>query len=163
MKKWIPIIAILMIVAFASGCTSQPQTYTGNGITFQYPGDWKPMNSSNIQAAFGNSGMVLVTLGIEGGGAGVNVMKITAPELTINDVISVVRSGATSGGNQLISESTRTIDGVSATVITDKNPNGVYYTNAIVQKNNVIYDILIASPNSDQANVDLILNSFKIQ
>lgn len=162
MKKWIPILAILIVVAFASGCTAQTQTYNSNGITFQYPGDWSNTNTSSAQAIFGNSATILASLGKEGAGTGIIVMKIH-PELNLNDVIDTVRSSATSGGYQLISETTRIVDGVNATVINEKSANGVYYTNVALQKNNSIYDIMIASPNSDQANVDMILNSFKVQ
>jgi hypothetical protein len=54
MKKWIPILAVLLVVLCASGCTSQTQTnssnsttvsssgttFSGNGTTFQIPQGW---------------------------------------------------------------------------------------------------------------------------
>jgi hypothetical protein len=164
MKKIIPIIAMLLVVVFASGCTTQPQTYNSNGVSFQYPGDWNTNYKSDIQQSFGSSANVLVSLGK--GDSGMAVAKVNASGINISteELISAFKSSLQSSGFQTVSEKTRTVDGVSANeVVLKDNSTGLYGSFTIFKKNNDIYLIMIATPDNNQQTVDMVLNSFKIQ
>lgn len=164
MKKWIAILAVLFVVVCASGCTTQPKTYNDNGITFQYPGDWTNNWTSDIQQYSGNSGNVLVSLGKDN--AGMAVMKINLGSITMNikDFAALFKTSIQSGNVTLVSDKTRTIDGVTGyeTVVKD-NAKGLYGSFTLFEKNNTIYFVIIATPDNNQQTVDMILNSFKVQ
>jgi len=50
-KKFLPIL-ILVVVAFAFGCTEvSEKTFSGDGITFQYPGTWENKSLSELEAS----------------------------------------------------------------------------------------------------------------
>jgi hypothetical protein len=162
MKKWLSIIVILLIVAFASGCTTQPQTYSGNGVTFQYPGDWSKDYKNDIQQSFGNSATVLVSLGKDN--AGVVVAKMNITGVSINSLSSAFKSSMQSSGYQTVSEKTKTVDGVTAQELVIKDTSsGLYGSCVFLEKNGVIYFIMVGTQNNDQATVDMVLNSFKVQ
>lgn len=164
MKKWISIISILLVVVFAAGCTTQPQTYNGNGISFQYPGDWSTDYKSDIQQSFGSSANVLASLGKDNSGIAVAKVNATGISVSTNQLVSTVKSSLQSGGFQVVSEKTRTVDGANANEIVLKdNSTGLYGSFTIFKKNNDIYLIMIATPDNNQQTVDMILNSFKIQ
>ncbi|CEL23772.1 hypothetical protein [Methanobacterium formicicum] len=45
MKRLIYILTVVLLVVMASGCTTSDEwasnkTYSGNGVTFTYPGTW---------------------------------------------------------------------------------------------------------------------------
>ena len=52
MREILIIIAILGIIVCASGCTDSTQdnkTYSGNGVSFTYPGNWDLLDSTDTQ------------------------------------------------------------------------------------------------------------------
>ncbi len=162
MKKYISIIAILLIVAFASGCTSQPQTYSSNGITFQYPGDWSKDYKSDLQGSFGNSATVLVSLGKDN--AGVVVAKMNITGVSVNDLTSAFKSSMQSSGYQIVSENSRNIDGINTQeIVLKETSSGIYGSCLFFQKNGAIYFIMVGTQSNDTETVDMILNSFKVQ
>lgn len=50
-KVIIPVLIIILAVVAISGCTEQAQnkTYSANGVTFQYPGNWSELMKLNIR------------------------------------------------------------------------------------------------------------------
>lgn len=168
MKKLIPILAVLLVVVCASGCTTQPQTYTGNGITFQYPGDWGSNWTSDVQQSLGSSGSVLVSFGKDN--AGVAVAKVPmgslASSISLADLSSAMKTGFQSAGYQSVTEKNRTVGGISATEIDFKytaNSTDTYGSFTLFKSSNDVYMIMIATPDNNQQTIDMILNSFKIQ
>ncbi|MGZ7109459.1 MAG: hypothetical protein ACXVHW_10850, partial [Methanobacterium sp.] len=124
MKRWAPIIIILLIVIFISGCV-QPQIYNSNGISFQYPGDWNNDYKSNVQNSFGNSATVLVSLGKENNG--VVVCKMNTPQVNLNDLNSIFKSNMQYNGYKFISENNMTVDGNDVQeIIFKENSSGIY-------------------------------------
>ena len=164
MKKWIPILAVLLVVVCASGCTTQPQTYSGNGITFQYPGDWGTNWTSSAQGSFGSSGNVLASFGKDKNGVAVVKVNTGGINLDANTLTSAFRSAFQSQGQA--TEKTRTVGGVNATEwnMQINSANGTEYGSFTILKNNAdVYMIIIGTSDNNQQTVDLILNSFKFQ
>lgn len=162
MKRWASLIAILLIVSFASGCITQPKTYNDNGITFQYPEDWNTDYKNNVQKMLGSSTTVLDSLGKNGAGVVVAKMNITGVDL--NELTSIFKSSMQLNGYQFISEKNRTVDGsnVQETVLKE-NSSQMYGSCIFLQKNNETYLIIVGTPDNDKSTVDMILNSFKVQ
>lgn len=164
MKKWIAILAVLLVVVCASGCTTQPKTYSGNGITFQYPGDWGENWTSSVQQSFGSSGSILVSLG--SGDSGVAIAKVNMGSLAISlsDFAAAFKTGMTGSNMTFVSEKNRTIDGVTGyeLVVKDNSAN-MYGSFTLLQKNGNLYLIMIATKDNNQETIDMILNSFKVQ
>lgn len=166
MKKWITILAVILVAVFAAGCTSSsgPKTYNSNGISFQYPGDWSTDYKSDIQESLGNSANVSVSLGKDDAGMAVANAEMGSVNVPLDTLASAFKSGLQSGGFTISSEKTRTVDGSTAKefVIKD-NQSGLYGSFTLFKKNNDIYFIMIATPDNNQQTVDMILNSFKVQ
>ena len=185
MKKYaLLIIAILALVVFASGCTTggnqtstQPtvptKTYSGNGISFSYPENWTQLSqisSSNAIVAFGDPKTVDSSTG------NVNtlavIQKVALPSgSTLKQVYdSTYAQFAQDSSFKTISDTTTTVDGNTAYVNTHTvDVSGVQKQEKAVwlEKNGNIYVILLgALPSvfdSQQANFDAIINTFKVQ
>ena len=67
MKRLVFVLFILVVVVAASGCTSQNtssnKTYSANGVSFTYPGNWTEQNMTTYQTQFGFTGTVLAVVG----------------------------------------------------------------------------------------------------
>ena len=186
MKKYaLLIIAILALVVFASGCTSsnnqtstQPtvptKAYSGNGISFSYPENWTQLgqiSSPNALVAFGDPKSV------DNSSGNVNtlvvVQKVALPSgSTLKQVYdsTYAQFAAQDPSFKTISDTTTTVDGTTAYVnIHTVDVNGVQKQEKAVwlEKNGNVYVIQCgALPpvfDSQQANFNMIINSFKIQ
>lgn len=162
MKKWISVLAVILIVIFTSGCTAQPLNYSSNGISFQYPGDWNKDYKNDVQQNLGNSATVIVSLGKND--AGVVVAKMNITGVNVSDLMSAFKSNMETSGFQFISQNSKTVDGVNIQELVLKdNSSGLYGSYVFLQKNNDIYLIIVETPNNDHSTVDMVLNSFKVQ
>ena len=164
MKKWISIIGVILVVVFVSGCTAQSsaKTYSGNNISFQYPGNWSTDYNSSLQN-FGSEGDVLVKLGKNDSGMGVAKANIGSSNLSAATMASEFETLIQSK-YQIISNKTVIVDGINATQIVMKdNSNGDYGSLTFLNKNNSIYIIMISTPDNNQQTINMILNSFKFQ
>lgn len=164
MKKGIAIVTILLAVVLAAGCIdSGPKTYSGNGVSFQYPSDWSTNYKSDFQEGLGSSGDALVSLGKDDAGVAVAKMNLGSVQVTAADIASALKTTTQSSGFTFISESTRTVDGVKAYESTFKQTSsGLYASFTFLEKNGGLYAIIVATPSNDKQTVDLILNSFKV-
>lgn len=176
MKKHILIILfILALIVAISGCTSQKQNnYSSNGISFNYPNNWKEI--PNVQTSF-----AIVAVGdpdsVDQATKKVNtvviVQKIPLPSgTTLKQTYdsNYARLAAQDPSYTVISQTTRTVDGTTAYInIHTVNVDGVQKQEEAVwlEKNGNIYVILCGTLppvfDSQQANFDMIINSFKIQ
>ena len=186
MKKYaLFVIAILALVVFASGCTNsgnqtstQPtvatKAFSGSGVSFSYPENWQQLqqiSSPNAIVAFGDPSSVDNSTG------NVNtlvvVQKVALPSgSTLKQVYdsTYAQFAAKDSSFKTISDTTTTVDGTTAYVNTHTvNVSGVQKEEKAVwlEKNGSIYVILCGSlPNvfdSQQANFDAIINTFKVQ
>jgi len=65
-KKLILILAMMTPAVMALGCTGNQytnKTYSGNGISFTYPGNWSEMFKSDIQNTVGSTTNLRVSMG----------------------------------------------------------------------------------------------------
>lgn len=165
MKKWITILSIVLIVVFATGCTSsEPKTYNNNGISFQYPGDWGTDYKDDFQKSLGNSSEILVHLGKDDTGIAVFKMSLGSLKIKSSDLASALKSNLGSRGLEFVSEKTRTVADVKGYEIVAKyTKSGHYLSLTFLEKNNTIYLIGIGTQDNNQQTIDMILNSFKVQ
>lgn len=172
MKKYVfLIIAILALVVFASGCTNS-NYYSGNGVSFDYPSSWKTLSASapNIAAVADPNSMNNATGDIYTLAA---IQKIALPSgQTLKQVYdSTYQQFAQQDSSfKTVSDTTTTVDGTTAYVNTHLiDVNGVQKQEKAVwlTKNGNIYIILCGALPSQfegqQANFNMIINSFKVQ
>ncbi|MBI5679973.1 MAG: hypothetical protein HZC47_03640 [Methanobacterium sp.] len=177
MKKYaFFVIAILALVIFASGCTTggnNTSTYSGNGVSFNYPGGWQQLQTS--------SQSTLVSVGdpksIDNATGSINtlaaIQKAALPSgTTLKQVYdnTYAQFVAQDSTFKTISDTTTTVDGATAYVnIHTVDVKGVQKKEKAVwfEKNGSAYVILCGSLPADfdsqQANFDTIINSFKVQ
>ncbi len=169
MKKYLFLIGMLVLVVIASGCTTQntqnstTKTYSGNGVTFNYPANWTVQNSSTIQSQLGSVGTALGAVGDENNTFIVAKLNVGSNQAlnSPSQAAANAKSTLTSQGYTFVSEKQLTIDGVNADQVTFQK-SGAYYTYDYIVKNNNGYWTTYASTSSDQTNLDMILNSLKI-
>ncbi len=164
MKRLIYILAVVLLVVMASGCTSDEwssnKTYSGNGITFQYPGTWSENATKTVTVPSGSHSIAAVGSSDEGFAIG----SITASGLDTASIQDVL--------NQLIQEyqaqgygasKSITVDGSTATMITttSKDSSGYYTTIAFWVKNNSLYYAAYVSSTNSTQNMEKILGSLK--
>lgn len=164
MKRLIYILAVVLLVVMASGCTSDEwssnKTYSGNGITFQYPGTWSENATKTVTVPSGSHSIAAVGSSDEGFAIG----SITASGLdtaSIQDVLNQLvqeYQGQGYGASKSI-----TVDGSTATMITttSKDSSGYYTTIAFWVKNNSLYYAAYVSSTNSTQNMEKILGSLK--
>ena len=167
MKKYIfLIVSLLFLIVLSSGCTSNAsnKTYSANGVSFSYPGNWNEQNTSDLQSQIGNGNTVLAYVG-ENNVTQFAVQKINIGSnqrlTTLSEWASSINSTTKNNGYTYVSEKSTTIDGVNAIQITLKSGNS-YLTADYFIKNGNGYGTLYSANNNDQTNLDMILNSLKI-
>lgn len=166
MKRLIYILAIVAVVVAVSGCTGDPwasnKTYSGNGLTFQYPGTWSENATKAVSTPSGSTGMIIV--GSDADEQGFAVGSVSGSGLSNSALEGIMNQVKTEYKNQgYTSEKTLTVDGVQATILSNPNPNasGLYTTVAVWLKNGRIYIAAYASSDTDTATLERILSSLK--
>ena len=178
MKKYVPLIlSIVLVVAFASGCTSNVyKTYDSNGISFHYPYGWSEVSPDQLSLTVEGSSEVLAVVvdpqNIQNNNYQTLVFFQQIPSTgTLDEATASIKAEIQSAGGQIISEKDRTINGVSAKdiVYTISTPSGVAKKERIVTFQDVTnrYYIVCSAPTADfdgqQSNFNLIIDSFEIQ
>ena len=180
MKKFLFLIALLVLVVVVSGCISNQnqtnqsanKTYSANGMSFQYPGTWNltdnikknatlQIESPDFQITNGNPTKGnLVSISKEIIPQGVN---LTADNITTSLSTSIKKSGVNA------TNETVNIAGVTATKFsfndTFQNATANVWVIAF-EKNNILYILTFASVGDDlqkaKQNFENIINSFKV-
>lgn len=172
------VVAILALVIFASGCVNQDninsKTYSNNGISFNYPAYWQEI--PNIKTA-----LAMVAIGdpnsINQSTKNVNTVVViqkipTSSGITLKQAYdnNYAQLLAKDSSFKAISDANTTVDGTIAYVNTHiVNVNGIEKQEKAVwlEKSGYIYVILCGALsnafNGQQANFDMIINSFKVQ
>lgn len=178
MKKYVPLIlSIVLVVAFASGCTSNVyKTYDSNGISFHYPYGWSEVSPDQLSLTVEGSSEVLAVVvdpqNIQNNNYQTLVFFQQIPSTgTLDEATASIKSEIQAVEGQIISEKDRTINGVSAKdmVYTINTPSGVAKKERIVafQDASNRYYIVCSAPAADfdgqQSNFNLIIDSFEIQ
>ena len=181
LKKYLLVLILISAVVLASGCTNsgnqtsgnvqnKTKVYSGEEITFEYPGGWQTIASQARDSA--------VAVGdpnsADGNGnAQVNVVvqKTIKPQnATFKDYYNATYAQFASQnlGFIPISDGTVVVNGITAFENIYKINSGSQKQERAVWilKNDRIYIILCSAPvsefSSQQANFDSIVNSFKV-
>ncbi|MCK9151473.1 PsbP-related protein [Methanobacterium alcaliphilum] len=189
MKKYLPIIVLMVAVIFASGCvdsgdTNQTsngtnvvpdipaKTYSQDNITFKYPESW----ISNLTSTTPNTIAIVGDPDSQDSSGNIDtlavIQTIALPSgQTLKQTYDATYAGyANMTGYELVSQRTLTIDGVTAYENIHKVEVGgvVKQERATwLEKDGQIYVILCGTLpedfNSQQTNFDLITYSFQVE
>jgi hypothetical protein len=158
---------LLVVAVAASGCTSQNasnKTYSANGVSFVYPGNWSEQNSTSLETQLGSSADVLAVVG-DGSSYKFGFSKLNIGSnqrvATLSEWASSYNSTMKSKGNTFVSGKTSTVDGVKAIQIT-MLASGTYVTDIFFVKNGTGYLGVYASPTNDTEIFDQIMQSLKV-
>ncbi len=166
----IGIISVLVLIVAMSGCTSS-NSYSGNGVSFNYPSEWKELNVSppNLVGVGDPNSVDNQTKNVN---TVVAIQKTAIPAgQTLKQVYDTTYQefAQTDSSFKTVSDTTMTVDGTTAYVNTHLiNVDGVQKQEQAVWllKNGYAYVILCgALPSqfsSQQANFNMIINSFKV-
>jgi|WetSurMetagenome_2_1015567.scaffolds.fasta_scaffold152822_2 hypothetical protein len=168
MKRLFILIMLVLVVA-ASGCTNQQstssnKTYSANGVSFAYPGNWTEQNLTSLQSQAGSSSDVL---GVVGDGAvdRFGVFKLNPGSnqrvVSLSEWASNYNSTMKKQGSTYVSERSLTVDGVKAYQVTMLK-SGTYGTDVFFIKNGTGYIATYTSKNNDNETIDLLINNLKI-
>lgn len=165
MKRLIYILAVVLLVVMASGCTTSDEwasnkTYSGNGVTFTYPGTWSENATKTVTTPSGSNNIAAVGSNDEGFAIG----SISASGLDTAGIQNVL--------NQLVQEyqaqgygasKSITVDGSTAAMITttSKDSSGYYTTIAFWVKNNSLYYAAYVSTSNSTQNMEKVLGTLK--
>jgi len=181
MKKYVIfVIAILAVVVFSSGCTSDSQnkTYNASGIYFNYPASWQEGDPSQLLK--GEIVYVIDPNSTNSDKATTDTEATTYAVITSKSLPSgsnltnyynqLVKQGQNYKNYKLVSNKELSLDGQTAyeIVFTSDLENNQKSTTQeeIIERNGKIYTIECVSTNDTEqntANFDLIINSFKVQ
>jgi len=180
MKKYLFLIALLVLVVMASGCISNQnqtnqsstKTYSANGISFQYPNTWNLTDTITKNATLQiESPDFQITNGNPTKGNLVSISKDTIPQgvnLTADNITKSLSTSIKKSGVNATNE-TVNIAGVTATKFsfndTVQNATANVWVIAF-EKNNILYILTFASVGDDlqkaKQNFETIINSFKV-
>lgn len=175
MKKYaVLVMAVLAVVVFSSGCTSQGNnTYNFNGISFNYSSSWQEISNIKTQDALAGVGDPdSVDKSTNNVNTLVIVQKVPMPSGSTlkqfyDDTYAKYAQDSTF---QTISDKTIKVNGLTGYENVHKSiVNGVLKEERVVwlEKNGNVYVILcgalISDFDSQQPNFNIVINSFKVQ
>lgn len=167
MKRLIYILVIVSLVVAISGCTSDiwatNKTYSGNGITFTYPGTWSESDPNTIDLSSVSNATVVARVG-DNDYSFVVTTKVfpqnTNSQLTLQNIKSVSIPGQTK-----VSDKDINVDGTQGIQmdykVNDKNTPDQYISYVAWIKNSKGYIIGYGSRNNDTQTLDRIINTIK--
>lgn len=164
MRELLIIIAIVGVIVFASGCTGDQtatdNTYSGNGVSFTYPGNWTVLDPSDIQSSVGSLGDVLVVVGVENEQMfGLMTANVGSNQVlaTPSEWLSTMKSSV---GSEYVSSKTITVDGVKGVQLVTQDSSTSYYNYyAYWNKNSKGYMALLTSTTSAQDTFESIIDT----
>ncbi len=168
-KDIIPILILLLLAILGiSGCTDQPpdnKTYSTNGVTFKYPGNWAELNKTKYQEIdFGNESEIILALGNDQ--TRFTFGKAVPGENHVLNTLPGWAEGAksrlSSMGFQFLSEKNLTLAGVDAYQLRFIDDDGDYYTGIAFIKNNTGYLMVYVSVLNETETLEDILRSFQM-
>lgn len=166
---YILVLALVLLVVMVSGCTSDQwasnKTYSGNGVTFQYPGAWTDEDPSSLSSF--TSGVNVVT-GV--GNTDYTFVLGSIPTNVSTDQIQqylqqVKTNWKAIPGATVLSEKELTVDGASAIEVNwklnNESSSDVYVSAVSWVKNAKAYVVIYGSRNNDTQTLDRILSTMK--
>jgi PsbP. len=140
-------------------------TYSGNGVSFNYPSNWQLSQNPTTGSTFSVSVFKYNTMNSTG-----LWIYIMPSNKSTQNIINNMQNTVVPNGT-ILSKGTLKIDGNTAYQVTciDNNNSSskMRYEGISFVKNGKMYSFLLQTPNNDfdkeKSNFDIILNSFKIQ
>jgi hypothetical protein len=169
MKKWIFILIILALIIAVSGCTtnqSSPanKTYSLNGLSFIYPGDWSELDKTIYQSALDDKGELLAVVG-DGSNSSFGIARINnvknQTNVTLNNLMVYYNSTLKNKGTEYVSEGPVTVDGIKGYEITVKASEN-YLSSVLFIKNGTGYLAVFESSDNDQQMFNQIIKSINV-
>jgi hypothetical protein len=167
MKRLVLVIVLLVVAVSASGCTSQNisnKTYSANGVSFIYPGNWSEQNATSLETELGSTGDVLAVVGngsnYKFGFAKLNIGS-NQRVATLSEWASNYNSTMRSKGSTYVSEKSSTVNGVKAYQLTMQSA-GTYVTDVFFVKNGTGYLAVYASKSNDTEILDQLMQSLNV-
>ncbi|MCE5213763.1 MAG: hypothetical protein LLF83_03470 [Methanobacterium sp.] len=164
MKSLIYVLVVVSLVVAISGCTSDiwatNKTYSGNGITFTYPGAWESDLNKSVTMPAGSVSKAIVGSSDEI----LDISTVSGQNLTSDSLQQVINDVMTDFKNKGFgSEKNITVDGATATMITSQkaDSDGFYTTYVAWVKNNTIYYATYLTKSNSTANLEKVLSTFK--
>ncbi len=160
--KIIVVIILILVLIAAIWVYKGTTTYSANGVSFNYPSNWKANYSFNsgIKTAevYDPSNKWPQT-------TYVTVYKRNS-NVNLRDYYNSVKIDKTSSNYRLISEKNTTIDGTTAYVATYSDSDVYKGVIAVLEKKGNIYLIKCNTPaenfDQEQDNFNTVINSFKV-
>jgi hypothetical protein len=175
LKKYIVLLALLVVVVMISGCTNSStittKNFSASGISFQYPDTW------NVTSQVSNNSTQIVVVSSEfmstNGTKGSIALILKLPTSADNNMTQTRQELLTQAqqSGQNATNGTINITGVSASDISysgnDTLGNNTYARLIDFEKNDSLYMILFATGggadiNTAKSYFDVILKNFKV-
>ncbi|MCE5213691.1 MAG: hypothetical protein LLF83_03100 [Methanobacterium sp.] len=169
-KVIITVLIIILAIVGISGCTEQTpenKTYSADGITFQYPGNWTELNKTKYNSIdLGNKSEAIFVLGDDQNQSRLTFGKITPGQGEFLNSLAVwaeqTKSKSSSNDLKFLSEKNLTIAGVDAYQLRFINTDGDYITSIALIKNNTGYVMVYRSIFKETETLESILKSFQM-
>ena len=165
MKKWIFILLSLALIISISGCTTSQappvnKTYSANGLSFVYPGNWSELDKTTYQSALGNKGELLAVVG-DGSNYTFGVARLNRVEKDVSLGSIVKYYNSTLNGTEYVSGGSAVVNGVGGYEITVK-ASEKYLSGLLFLKNSTTYLAVFESSDNDQKLFNRILTTLKV-
>lgn len=165
-KAIIPVLILVLAIVGISGCTDNTpanKTYSANGVSFTYPGNWSELNKTEYQVEHEDSEMIFalgnnqthLTMAKSVPGANEEMVTLSEWAQDTNTTIS-------SDQYQYLSEKTLTIGGFDAYQLKYKASDDDYVTYMAFVKNNTFYSLVYVSIYDNPKILEDILTTFKM-
>ena len=165
-KVIIPVLLVILAVVGVSGCvigTPANNTYSANGITFDYPANWTELDDSYVEEDIGNNTDAIFSLGNDTArlSFGKVVLKDGNVLNTLPGWTTAMRTTAAIFGYDFLSEKSLTVAAEDAYQVRFKTDEDLpYYTAIYFIKDDDGYIMVYQSDNEDIDTLDAILNNF---
>jgi hypothetical protein len=168
MKKIFPVLALLVLVVALSGCTgdqwSTNKTFSGNGLTFVYPGTW----SNEDPNQFGTTQNTTSIASVGNSEYGFVVNSIAVPQVVQSNSDLFLQTLTPTISNYpnatLVSTKNITLDGVQGVQVNYNDVKGLSSGDTILSfnvwiKNSKAWMAVYGSKTNDTATLDRILST----
>lgn len=171
MKRLTAGLVLLTLAIAAAGCggskTSTPppsQPYSANGVSLKYPQSWKAIDATQLGTFDLTKWNYLATF--ESADSSIATVATVAIRINSSASLAEVASSEAQVWGGEASESTRTVDGVQAKVVTTKANSERQTVLTFFAKDGAVYEVNFSSTNqhfaSEKPALDLVLDSLKI-
>ncbi|SCG86418.1 PsbP-related protein [Methanobacterium congolense] len=176
--KWYTVLFLIVLVVLSSLSVYKaltPQTYSDNGVSFNYPGTWNQLSAKDWNINSTSSSPTIAVVGDSNNAQNssyvtmVTVQK-TNQSGTLDEIVAASKADLQKDKKAvMISDKNITVNGVKAhDVLYNVTMGGVKKEVRLVvlAKNNTVYSLTLSAPDSEFANqkenFDMVVKSFNV-